>query len=767
MAEGPYFSPYRDARVIATLTPLVTLLINIDELVKPANSTLSEVGDVADVFEWVTPDFFMRYVKSLEYDMKQKKLLDKTDKNLQAAINKLKNEDVWLPFGVDNEKDGSEFATAVGDAIRAANTVLAALAIALAPPLAPNPLVTIDPSSTAYVCHRDPSGIIRQTMSDSQYALDTLHYLTPTGFMPILEGDPNLYAIHAMVLHLNPYHLKTVRFQPRHRSDDNPKLSFQFSEPVSMPFVEASELHFCIPPNQQDVAIPISYQSDYVDVLLPLVPASQLRDVVIIDPNEMIAQFAGDLRNVHLHANLGLQECPMEELVSARVNFARLTEPICSFLDTLLMMTAGLEDTHHVKSATKIPYIYSINMQTMSCTRIPMLSHDLGIPLMPAQQFEELNQATQIETHLIRYIMFQMILTYRKFTWDDFLTCPDHMVTFDLYLRRGAGDVGYHYDLTPGTVVSSVGLLYSMPHGHVKMGAQLIPRRYRIDGSISDRNVRPMNPFVMRNTVLLMNNSTWSHSTPDLPNFMGRTPHEASYEVRNQKHEAIFYAKLNVTYTPIPVPEMIRAKLQESAASPSRTFLRSWHIVTISQEQQQYLGPRESVTFPGGMQFETLARGTLAECFEWLRASNCMCIEIAADPITGEIVPPTKLPGHHGGKIMPDLKHFDKQSKLKASKASKASNSSNSSKASKASRTQHVSSHRPKITFSARASTASISNLKQQISSKMNQIRAVLENPKKNVVVMSGRMLTRARSHSHTHHAPKKRRYTRKVRSAI
>ena len=277
-----------------------------------------------------------------------------------------------------------------------------------------------------------------------------------------------------------------------------------------------------------------------------------------------------------------------------------------------------------------------------------------------------------------------------------------------------------------------------------------------------------MNAFVMRNTVVLMNNSTWSHSTPDLPNFMSRTPHEASYEVRNQKHEAIFYAKLNVTYTPIPVPERIRAKLEESAASPSRTFLRSWHIVTISPEQRKYLGHREPVTFPNGMQFETLARGTLAECFEWLRASNCMCIEIAADPITGEIVPPTKLPGHHGGKIMPDLKHFDKQSKLKASNASKVSKVS---KVSNASRTQHVSSHRPKITSSIRASTVSISNLKQQISSKMKQIRAVLENPKKNVVVMSGRMLNatqrRARSHSHTHHAPKKRRYTRKVRSAI
>ena len=430
--------------VITTLTPLVVLLLQIDVLVNPPRSILSgvDVADVDDVFDRFSPNAFLTYFAALHKILKKHRVPE-------HAFVQLTSDDVWLPFGEKSDLeqnlifDNATFVTAVADAIRAANTVLAALALALAPPappvlvpppppppvlvplapLAPNPLVTIDPSSTVYVGHRDPAGIIRQTTSVSQYALDTLHYLTPTGFMPILEGDPNLYTIHAMALHLNPHHLKTVRFQPTHRSVDNPTLSFQFSEPVSMPFVEAEELHFCIPPNQMTVVIPITYHSDYADVLLPLVPVSQLPDVVTINPNEMIAQFAEDLRNVHLHANLGLPECPMEELVSARVNFAHLTEPICSFLDTLFMLTAGMENTNPVKSGTKIPYIYSINMQTMSCTRIPMLSHDLGIPLMPAHQFEELNQGTQIEAHLIRYTMFQMMLTYRKFTWDDFLTC--------------------------------------------------------------------------------------------------------------------------------------------------------------------------------------------------------------------------------------------------------------------------------------------------------------------------------------------------------
>jgi len=125
MEDGPYFTAYQAYRdnkhVIATLTPLVTLLINIDQLVKPSKLSLSEVEDVADVFEWGNPDFFVKYVNSLESEMKKRKPLDK---KLQSAINELKNEDVWLPFGVDNEKDGSEFNPAVKRAMDAANFII-------------------------------------------------------------------------------------------------------------------------------------------------------------------------------------------------------------------------------------------------------------------------------------------------------------------------------------------------------------------------------------------------------------------------------------------------------------------------------------------------------------------------------------------------------------------------------------------------------------------------------------------------------------------
>jgi hypothetical protein len=80
------------------------------------------------------------------------------------------------------------------------------------------------------------------------------------------------------------------------------------------------------------------------------------------------------------------------------------------------------------------------------------------------------------------------------------------------------------------------------------------------------------------------------------------------------------------------------------------------------------------------------------------------------------------------------------------------------------SKTQY--SQRSKITSPIRAYTLSISHLKQQIGSKLKKMRAVLKNPKKNFVVMSGPMRTQRRAHSHSQKSPNKRSYTRKVRSA-
>jgi hypothetical protein len=856
--ESPYVTPYQayrdNKRVIATLTPLVTLLININKLVKPSKLSLSD-ANIDDVFEF-TPDTVMRNVNSLKNEMRTKKLLDK---QLESAINELKHDDVWLPFGYDNEKNGSEFNPAVKRAIVAANYIIGQLQHAAASSASSADSMSDDESDISQQLHEAqrrsmalqhelgvqqmklqqmqqmtmqqmqqmPMAQMQQMQQMQQmpqmqqmqqmpqmpqivelvrdsapclhvydnwtskfvkakvgerYDLSVLFCLTPRGFVRDLVGGID-FNIADGILTLNPANVKQISFRLTKVSHDHPKVTFSTYE-QTIPFNRASvtePLHVYVPQNQQDVVIPISYHSDYVDVPLPSITASQLRPDISIDPTSMIEQFAGDLQNVHLHANLQLPECPMEELVSARVNFARLTEPICSFLDLLFQSTETRDDSMYYY-ASKIPYIYTIDMRTMTCTKRQIMSHELEkhIPIVTLADFESFNQHSQLEEHLIRYTMFQMMLSYRKFTFVDFLTCPEHSITFDLYLRRGAGEVGYHYDLTPGNIVSSVGLLYSMHPGHVKVGPQLIPRRYRRDRQISDTNVTPMSAFIMRNSAVLFNNATYSHSTPDVEHFMSREPYDVGHEVKDQQHRTIYHTTLHVTHAPITFPESIKEKLKESSQNPSRTFLRSWHIVDISDDQRKKLGTAQPVVFSNGRAFHEMATETMTACFEWLGTSRCMCIEVGFDAATQEIVPPLKMPGHlQGGRIMPSVSAVPNPQQLKvlSPQQLKTQQSQQSQQLKQLkpltplkpqSKTQY--SQRSKMASPVRASsTLSISHLKQQIGSKLKKIRAILKNPKKNFVVMSGRLLTqrRARSHSHTQYAPKKRSHTRKVRSAV
>ena len=622
-------------------------------------------------------------------------------------------------------------------------------------------MVQLDPDSAQCVHVYDGTQSAK-AQAGLWYDLSVLYCLTPRGLVRDLVNGVDFIINSEGILSLNSANVKQISFYLMRESTDDPRITFAFSNYAhTIPFSDmdgvTEPLHVYVPQGQQNVVIPISYHSTYADVQLPSVAASQLPHRVAIDPAQMIEQFAGDMRNVHLHANLQIPECPMEQLVSARVNFAHLTEPICSFLEGLFQITESFDDDRIEKYAIKIPYIYSINMQTMTCARRQMVRHDAGIPLMPPEEFAHYNSFAAVEGHLIRYTMFQMMLSYRKFTFEDFQTCPEHHMTFDLYLRRGAGDVGYHYDLTPGNIVSSVGLLYCMPHGHVKMGPQLIPRRYRTDREISDTNVIPMSALIQRNSAILFNNATFSHSTPNVENFISRMPYQVGYEVRDREHNRIHTATLNVTHDPITFPENIRNKLSESSVNPSRTVLRSWHIVHISPAQLEHLAAPEDVVFSKNVPFHQMATDTMRECFEWLRTAGCMCVEVATDAASGEIVPPSKLPGHlRGGRIMPSVSAAPNLQFVHPKVKSK---------------TQY-SPQRSKMASPIRAYTLSISHLKQQIGSKLKKIRAVLKNPKQNIVVMSGPMRTqrqrrRAHSHSHTQYAPKKRSHTRKVRSAI
>jgi hypothetical protein len=775
------------------LTPLVELILTIYKFCD------IEFFDILRFFHRMHPYLMRRGFMSLN-----KKMIANGIQFEPETWRALIHEDVWMPFGEETDDKGqlilnANFDNAVMNATHAATVIIAAIMqkqmqeegavdVSIDVPAIPfNPnLVKLLDDTTQCLYFYDGTQYVK-THVGHLYDFSILVCLTPLGLVRDLTPDVDFRIDGQRILTLNPSNIKQFSFRLTSESRDDPRVTLAFSHYVhTIPFnVQGvtESLHVYVRANQRDVVIPISYHSEYVDVTLPPVAAWQLAEI-LIDPNRMIEQFALDMRNVHLHSNLQIPDCPMEQLVSARVNFERLTEPICSFLDYLVASTASLDDSVNAKTHSKIPYIYSINMQTMTCTRTQIIKHDLehAIPLLTLDEFAHFNAITttadglNLEQHLIRYTMFQMMMSYRKFTLDDFRTCPDHHILFDLYLRRGAGEVGYHYDLTPGNIVSSVGLLYSMPRGHVKMGPQLIPRRYRTDKTISNINVIPMSAFVMRNSAIMFNNATYSHTTPNVINFISRIPYHADYEVKNDQHKSIFTAKLHVTHDPIAIPESIRKKLRESSANPSRTFLRSWHIVKISQTQMENLGTPEPVVFSNGMAFHEMAQTTLLECFEWLRTTGCMCIEVEKDALTGEIVPPSRLAGHlRGGRIMMSAAPNPQQLKVLSPQQLKTQQSQQLKPLNPLkpqSKTQYSSSsHRSKMASPIRASTLSISHLKQQFGSKVKKIRAVLKNPKKNLVVMSGPMITitqrRARSHSHTQYAPKKRSHTRKVRSAI
>ena len=785
-------APYHDVDnqpkidyAINTLTPLVKLLIQIGELATHGASILGGLETDNDINMHVgtlTPNQIILHVSELQRTLEKRKLVQS---DVLANVDALANEDVWLPFGERSDRNGklqltSNFASAVGSAMRAAQNIIDAIqqpqmqgqgqgqatddmdvgddrSDDITGPFGLMVKLDKDSAQCVFVYDERRTPPFRQAQFDEEYRVSMLGFLTPHGIIHDLRMGEDYNITDDGILRLNSHNVKKVSFRLTAASRDNPRVTFSFSNyGHTLPFSRegvTGQLHIYVPVSQQNVVIPISYHSDYVDVQLPGVATSQLPPVVSINPSQMIEQFAGDLRNVHLHADLRVPQSPLEQLVSARVNFAQITEPICAILDNLVIITSGLGNSVGEKYALKIPYLYCINMQEMTCTKTRILKHDLQVSLFDNDKFNELNVQTNIETHLIRYTLFQMMLTYRKFTWDDFKSCPQYCVMFDLYLRRGAGSVGYHYDLTPGTIVSSVGLLYSMPHDDVMMGAQLIPLKYRTDQHRSSTNVKSFNPLVVRNTALLFNNAVWTHSTPAVNNIMSRMEHKVGYEVRDNAHKIIYDSELNVTYNPIEFPESIRAKIKRSSENPSRTFLRSWHVVAISESQQSNLGVTANVVFPK-YTFEELAMITMRdECFVWMHGSNCMCIEVGVNLETGEINPPGKLPGHHGGKIMPSN---SARSALAPSLAP--------SKLSK-SKTHAYSSYK-KISFGRRSSTTSVSHLKKQISSKLKQLRAVFENPEKNVVVMAGKP-RRTRSHSHTKISRKSSasKYTRKVRS--
>jgi hypothetical protein len=610
-------------------------------------------------------------------------------------------------------------------------------------------LVSVDEAASVCTYYIDPSsGVIRKTEIGGTYDSTHLRCMTPNGLIPLSGLSPMDGRIDGSVVRMNPANVKQLGFQLTQPAPRDHEKSVVVHG-ITIPFLQSMQtvpFYIYVPETQRDVVIPMTYHTSMIKVSLPIIAASQLPILIPIDPTAMTLQFASDLRNVNLYANLQLPECPGEQMVYARVNFGDITEPICRALDEMfertqhVPLTVGPDaDDVAIAAATaaihvRVPYLYKINMRNMTCQKSFMHAHDLGIPLMPVDEFNALN----IEAELMRYTMFQMMFTHRKIGHQAFLEIQeDYMILFDFYLRRDQEQHVYHYDLTAAFPVSSVALLYSIPPGQVKVGPHVIPLKYRtnvefphLQGTVVDQVV-PVTPFVTRNSVAMFNNVVLSHSTPNVEEFLRRGQHQSVYEIHEvQGPERLlsYQGHVRVEHPEMEVPQSIVDRLAESRQS-ARTFLRSWHVLGVSESQQRNQEPFVDVF----ENFATFADHCIRQSGVWLQQSPCDCVQVFFNT-EGETILPQKTPGHMGGKVA-STSHV--KTNLQVKRVSPLSKSSRSSGAI-LSRTRTI-----------RAST--ISNAREYIRTKLKKLKTVFENPTKNVIVTISTQKSRTRSHTRSH----------------
>lgn len=609
--------------------------------------------------------------------------------------------------------------------------------------------VSVDEASSACIYYIDPaSGVIRKTEIGQIYDSTHLRCMTPYGLMPLSSLSHMDGVVHGTLVRMNPANVKQLGFQltqPAPRDQDK-SVSIHGVMIPFLPSMQTFPFHVYVPESQRDVVIPMTYHTNMIEVPLPSVAASQLPVLIPINPTEMTVQFASALKNVNLYADLQLPECPGEQMVYARFNLEAITEPICRALDEMhertqhvpLRLEPGADDAAIAAARAavhvRVPYLYKINMRNMTCQKSFMSDHDLGIPLMPVDEFNALN----IEAELMRYTMFQMMFTHRKIGHQAFLEIQeDYMILFDFYLRRAQDMTGFHYDLTSAFPVSSVALLYSIPPGQVKVGPHVIPVRYRtnliypnLQGTVVDQVV-PVTPFVMRNVVAMFNNVVLSHATPDVGEFLRRGQRESTYEVHDvqgPERLTLYQGHVSVVHPEMEVPQSIVDKLEESSQS-ARTFLRSWHVLGVSQSQQRNQGPFVDVF----QNFATFAEQWITQSVVWLQHNPCACVQVFPN-IQGEMILPQKMPGHMGGKVASSRRV---QTNLQVKRISPISKSLRSPGA-MSSKTRAI-----------RAST--ISNAREYIRTKLKKLKTVFENPAKNVMVTISTQKSRTRSYTRSH----------------
>lgn len=562
------------------------------------------------------------------------------------------------------------------------------------------------------------------------------------------------------IFSLNPARIILMSFRLNRASTDRYKKvvigvppNFQISVPVTN---DANSPQVCIYEPMGVVerfakwTIASSYQTDSLTTGLTLGPT--MPNMVVTEVNPLQYLFEIDvlkiniellqtMENVHIHGNLNLEHCPLETVVASRFKTPEnLSGFVCNMLDVLN------QDTR-VEDLFRLPYLYTLNVANGTCAKqkinhaqINRLPNEAALTYLDDALYAQLI-TPEVEMMLMKNIMFQMAFTYGKFG-DNFMSCPQHSMVIDFYVRRAHSQVVFHYDLTANFQVSSLSLLFSMPDGMVRPGPMIAPVHY---GAAVAPSTTVSTFNVARHVCVIVNNSAVTHSTPDMEALSRRGRKNILFDPTRTKE--------SFDFPEMWVSDEFSHHMEQTKLVP-RSFLRLWHVVYVGDEAQSNLGPMEPMF---QQEFPVYVNDVMQIQQEWFRANPCTCINVGgvADihPTTlSDVLKAHKVKGQMGGR----------QSRAESGLFQK----SNKSKTYASVGLTKMSRVSPK-----RAST--MSSIKEKIRVRLSQYKSIFSNPNKNVVIYlpkkSGRIpATRKRAASMGQLRSKQHRSThrRKTRSA-
>lgn len=611
------------------------------------------------------------------------------------------------------------------------------------------------------------------TQPGVMYPVSSLACATPASFLKIeqlsAEHDFRINLAEASFM-LNPANIRGSAFALTKDSPDENKrvvITIELSS-LSVPVrygVYSNLICLYFPHGSSMPAPAMTYRTDIVlnplrigenclQIPHPIFSGNPNFSLTMIDPDAMTLQCLETLDNVHITANLGLEQCPAERLIAARV---ATPEPLVTPLrDLVSRLNQALPSKEY--GLFRLPFVYEINVQTNTCTKTPInaveimkVNTETGMSYLSPELYHRLIEP--YEPLLIRNMLFQMMFVYEKRGPEFKASCPPHKMLFDFYLRRDSRQVAFHYDRTPFFEVSTLSLLYLMPDRVTRPGPHIIPMPTRIDRSV-EGGMRFLDPdarseitrvctFQVQNgTCVMCNNSFTSHSTPGTRQLFARGDQPVSWLRFNPENPDDPANAKRFHFPAMHIPDEYKAHMEATKEIP-RSFIRMWHVVSDPERDSSGIfGPAQVMFRPevfDGMVIDALQLQEL-----WLHQARCICLELT------DYYSPTEMSRKVHGKVRGAW--GGRQASTKSATLAKLAKSASFSLKAKEMHSKNQ----------FRAST--MSSVREKIKRKLMQFEKIYKDANQNVLMIRGKHKA-LHAHAKTHRAGGlSKRRTRKAR---